>query len=248
LIELLVVIAVIAILMSLLMPALRRAKSAAQTVVCKNNVRQLGLGLAMYVGDTGLYPTTFGPTDWWDFMCNDVAGEDSDRTTWFCPSTDREWESYGPWRSAIGVWYGYNALGYGHGGLYLEPREQYLGLSGTPPADQQPVRPTRESEVIVPVDMLAVGDEFSLGPYDSVVTCDFELSRREEALYSDISREEFEFLRSDVRAAERRHSRRANVGFCDGHAETLSFQTLFLDKNDDALRRWNRDHEPHRLR
>jgi prepilin-type N-terminal cleavage/methylation domain-containing protein len=51
LIELLVVISIIAILMAVLMPALRKARSQAQGVICLSNLRHWGQIFTMYAGD-----------------------------------------------------------------------------------------------------------------------------------------------------------------------------------------------------
>ena len=68
LIELLVVMVIIAMLVGLLLPVLGRAREEARRTQCKSNLRQIGLGLAMYDTDSGgwtpaLYSIGPGPLD-----------------------------------------------------------------------------------------------------------------------------------------------------------------------------------------
>ena len=75
LIELLVVIAIIAILASLLLPALSRGKEMAQKTRCANNLKQLMLGVAMYTSDYDDYfPCVYDATV--------GTGQDSGTNAW----------------------------------------------------------------------------------------------------------------------------------------------------------------------
>ncbi|MFA6713882.1 MAG: prepilin-type N-terminal cleavage/methylation domain-containing protein [Victivallales bacterium] len=91
LIELLVVIAVIAILVSMLLPALTKARDVSKRINCVGNMKQIGTAVNFYVSDNNLYlPPLWGQTkeEAWRMMVSPYLGKETGELSplFYCPS------------------------------------------------------------------------------------------------------------------------------------------------------------------
>jgi len=275
LIELLVVIAIIAILAALLLPALNRAKVAADSAVCKSNLRQLTLAMTMYAQQTDTYPYFYN----WPYELQPFVGapwpEPNVSATsnggsftyigprsgvWACPAYNRlggaffEANGFAEWSFGRGA-YSYNTAGTGMldgtGYGVDDPNSPSLGLGGRrgPALGRAQWPSARENQVLSPSDMIALSD----APFDDQLTASgYPLGG---VMYLDLAlqygRAYSEIVRglppadAAVKANRQRHGGRWNTGFADGHVENLRTMGLFNVGDSAVAVRWNNDHQPH---
>lgn len=93
LIELLVVISIIALLMSIMMPSLQRARKIAKSTICMTNVRSWGMILSMFSNDNdGLFPTGFADSKVtggsWLVACMPYY-DSGNNDIWLCPEATK---------------------------------------------------------------------------------------------------------------------------------------------------------------
>lgn len=132
LIELLVVVLIVAVLASLLLPALGQIRGLARTAQCASNMRQTGMFISEYCGDNeGRFPgsgQSTGSVSWHDILNMELLGDYNtaiyrnqswDRCPLRCPSLDRSVLYKRCWAMNF----------YAGGGTY---KGEYLGLDIVP--------------------------------------------------------------------------------------------------------------------
>jgi len=247
LIELLVVVAIIALLISILLPSLGRAKHQAKAVVCGSNGRQLGISLAAYLDDNrGFFPgehSAGGQVAWnvWAPRLRKYSAMQeklfwcptADPRTWWKPEFNLprpvkryrgwgyQWGEY-PLDAAYGLFcYGYNSWGvaetFGHPGLRFG-----LGAHVDDPYYTWCWN-VRQAEVKRPAEMIAIADSKADGNWDTAIDPE---------------------MHQDHEWPSSRHMGGAEVLYCDGHVMWERQRTL-VEPTQWSRQRWNNDHLPH---
>jgi prepilin-type N-terminal cleavage/methylation domain-containing protein/prepilin-type processing-associated H-X9-DG protein len=237
LVELLVVIAIIALLLSILMPSLRKARDSAMKIVCKSNMKQIGISSNVFAADHGgIIPTYAGlPTTapanskisslwycWIGLLDQTIIGKPLDelkiykntggynQKIWWCPADRISRKSKFPTYSSVS--YGLNAA------LYtLSPGYPAHGLNNHHKDGvnlstlQRPSSRLYISEHGKPAVATALSGYPAVSP----------------GMWPGRFRK-FEDYREDQfwGALGNYHSRITNTVFADGHAESVVFEEL----------------------
>src|SRR5262249_2725563 len=128
----------------------------------------------------------------------------------------------------------HSSYGYNETGVYPDPIPPSpsgdLGLGGADVAGAFPGPPTRiplrEARVIVPSDMIAVGDLGLRFKDGHIISISERIGFDSTASFASSQAEQ-----DVVDVTKKRHGSKANMVFCDGHVEGLRFPGLYMNQD-----------------